>query len=38
MRRPRNAKAAFVIMETVDDAKWIVEHVNGGSTVVVRFV
>ena len=25
----RNAKAAFVIMETVDDAKWIVEHVNG---------
>ena len=26
---PRSAKAAFVIMETVDDAKWIVEHVNG---------
>ncbi|CAK9051118.1 unnamed protein product [Durusdinium trenchii] len=25
----KNAKAAFVIMETVDDAKWIVEHVNG---------
>ena len=25
----RNAKAAFVIMETVEDAKWIVENVNG---------
>lgn len=25
----KNAKAAFVIMETVEDAKWIVENVNG---------
>mmetsp|Transcript_74198 Transcript_74198/g.91104 ORF Transcript_74198/g.91104 Transcript_74198/m.91104 type:complete len:200 (-) Transcript_74198:182-781(-) len=25
----KSAKAAFVIMETVDDAKWIVENVNG---------
>ena len=25
----RSARAGFVIMSTVDDAKWIVEHVNG---------
>ncbi|CAJ1336915.1 unnamed protein product [Effrenium voratum] len=25
----KTAKAAFIIMETVDDAKWIVENVNG---------
>lgn len=27
--RERSAVAAFVIMETLDDAKWIVQHVHG---------
>lgn len=26
---PRNAAASFVVMETVDQAQWVVDNLNG---------